>query len=333
MPDQDWPSPTPRDEMLGRVVARGRHLVLINRLLIGLAALAVAASAAIGITLGVTGTVDVLADEPATVSLDRVALRHCPGGDTVGHLRRGDRVLLTGVDESGAWLELRSPYDASERLWIRDDLAVPDETIDDLPERGCGFDEYALTLPDGEQVVGTTSTTVPDESTTTTTGPDGETTTTRPRPGQTTSTTQGPGPTTPTTTPTTSPTTQPPDNTDPVIGELGRTNADINEWTGEFCVYPTSTQLRVAVSDASPVTVTARWSYVGGGITRQGQKQMTLSGGLYRVTVGLAEFGGTLAPADVSKNINWSVRAVDSNGNDTIRYSNVNSAVTLHDCS
>lgn len=316
MAEQDWPSPTPRDEMLGRVVARGKHLMLINRVLIGLLAAAVAGSAVLGFTLGVTGTVSVLADEPAVVTLDGVALRHCPGGDTVGELHRGDRVLLTGVDESGDWLELRSPYDSSERAWIRSDLAVPDETIAELPVRDCGIDEYSMTLSDGEQV---------DESTTTTTEP-GE---------QTTTTTQGQGPSSTTSTTqqqTTTAPTQPQDNTGPVIGELSRTSADINDSSGQSCDYPSFTQLRAVVTAASPVTVTAHWSYVGDGVLREGQKQMILSAGMYRATVGLPEFGGTLAQGDVSKDINWSVRAVDSQGNETTLASGVNSAVILHDC-
>ena len=50
-----WPAPTPRDEVFARVVARGRRIRMINRVVTGLL---VSSAVAAGVWLGYNGVLD-----------------------------------------------------------------------------------------------------------------------------------------------------------------------------------------------------------------------------------------------------------------------------------
>lgn len=331
MSEETWPSPTPRDEVLARVVARGRRIQMINRLMIAAAVATAATVAGVGVWLGASGAVDLVGDDgaaPAVVAppgddgassaAGGVAYFACPNVRELGELRGGDRVYLTGRDDSGEWVELRSPVDAGVAVWVRAEVVDPDGDAD-LPEVDCEITEMALGAPT------TTPEELPAETTTTTTQAEDEPTTSTTRPTQ---------PTTPPTQPTTPTSTQittPPDTTPPVISSLARTNPVIRT-SGEFCApgIPQSTVVSATVSDASGVaTVHARWSFTFAGETRSGEALMTGAGGnTYATTLSFMEFSG----AQTLVNINWSVRAVDVHGNARTVTSGPNNAVELQGC-
>lgn len=248
MSESTWPAPTPRDEMLARVVTRGRRIQMVNRILIGLAVAGVVTAGAVGVALGTSGAIDLFDDgaAPATVEAGAVEYRSCPDGAVLGRLRGGDRVFLTGRDESGAWMEVRSPVDQVERVWVRADVVDPDATVD-LPVAGCDGEELTATGPGVVVTTSTTSTTVEGEEP----APE-ETTTTTAAPGPTPTQPPGPGPTTPTTQP-------PPPPPAPVIGTIGRSNTTIWErWadgSNYSCSQPSSSTISVQVSGATSATV------------------------------------------------------------------------------
>lgn len=125
---ETWTSPTPRDEMLAQVVARGRHLVVVRRVLTGAVVATVAVAGAVGVAIGAAG-----GDESSLpAQRDRVALHGCPGEAEVDELRTGDRIFLTGRSADGEWLELRDPYDPVVRRWVRTAAVDSDQSVDAL---------------------------------------------------------------------------------------------------------------------------------------------------------------------------------------------------------
>src|SRR5690606_29112821 len=156
----------------------------------------------------------------------------CPATAEAGEVHDGDRVLVTGVDESGNWLEIRDPQSLEARVWVQREYVDPDRDLD-VPVAPCAlevgrFDRLASA--EETTTTTTTTTTLPDEETTTTT-----TTTTTTVPSTTTTTAPA---TTTSTAPTTTTTTAAPA---PVIGTITR-NPDtiIEEWDGfpETCGGP-----------------------------------------------------------------------------------------------
>ncbi|MFP4512178.1 MAG: hypothetical protein ACLFRV_04425 [Acidimicrobiales bacterium] len=218
---ENWPTPTPRDELLARVVVRGRRIRMLNRLLIGVAAAAATAAGAVGLALGASGTVS-FGGGPvgADVGGDGATYFACPNTGAVGELHDGDRVYLTGQDDSGDWVQVRSPLVSTSRVWIRGEHVDPDEQVD-LPVATCSDEVGELELADDATTTTTTTEAVdqePDEpeettttvapSTTATTAPPTTTpATTAPTPTTTTTTTTVPTTTTTSTTTTTVPTT------------------------------------------------------------------------------------------------------------------------------
>lgn len=202
---------------------------MINRLVVGLAAAAATAAGVTGLVLGVSGAVSFGGDPVgAAVPEGGVTYFACPTTGAVGELHHGDRVYLTGQDESGDWVQVRSPQASTSRVWIRGEFVDPDEQVD-LPVATCSSDVGELVLADGTAAAVTTTTTTtepvdeepdePEDTTTTTAGPSSTTTaptaatTTTTAPATTTttapSTTTTTAPTTTTTTPTTTTTTVP----------------------------------------------------------------------------------------------------------------------------
>ncbi len=330
MAELSWPAPTPRDEVLARVVTRGRRIQMLNRFMIGGAVAVAATAAGVGLWLGVSGAVDLVGDDgaaPAVVtpqggddsgggSAGAVAYFACPNERELGELHGGDRVYLTGRDESGDWVELRSPLDASIPVWVRAEVVDPDGDAD-LPEVDCDLTELAL---------GATPTTTPEETpeqTTTTTEPDDEPstpTTTRP---STTPTTSQPPVTPPTTpTPTTTSTTQPP-AAPPVIGTISRSPGAISEryddGTGYSCGNPSVTSISVQIPGAASATLS--WNL------GPHPRAMTMDrqGSWFFGEIG--PFDETTVPKDGSMSMTVTVNASGPGGSD-VR----STSVTLNDC-
>lgn len=289
MAELSWPAPTPRDEVLARVVTRGRRIQMLNRLAI-VGGLAVGTAALVGgVLLGVSGAVDLVGDEgaaPAVVtptggddsgggSAGAVAYFACPNERELGELHGGDRVYLTGRDESGDWVELRSPLDASIPVWVRAEVVDPDGDAD-LPEVDCDLTELAL---------GATPTTTPEETpeqtTTTTTEVDDEPATpTTTRPSTTPTTSQPPVTPTTTTPQTTTPTTSPP--APPVIGSRSVSPAPMVEryatrpgWCETW--YPGSELAQLTVGISGQVSDASYTLWIAG--QQIGQGSLAHSGG------------------------------------------------------
>jgi hypothetical protein len=217
---EPWPAPTPRDEMLARVVTRGRRLQMINRVMIGLAIGGAAAAGVLGLGLGLSGVGPFGAGGGgAGTSVSGGALTYfaCPNTGALGTFSSGDRVYLTGQDDSGEWVQVRSPEAQTTRVWIRSEFVDPDDQVD-LPVSGCSTEVGEFVLDDT-----TTTTEVVEEeeppveeepapAPTTTVAP-GPTTTV---PVTSTTTTAPPGTTTTTTSTSTTTTTVPA----PTIGNL-----------------------------------------------------------------------------------------------------------------
>lgn len=231
---------------------------MVNRLVIGLVVAGVVTAGAVGVALGTSGAIDLFDDgaAPATVESGAVEYRSCPDGAVLGRLRGGDRVFLTGRDESGAWMEVRSPVDQVERVWVRADVVDPDATVD-LPVAGCDGEELTATGPGVVVTTSTTSTTVEGEEP----APE-ETTTTTAAPGPTPTQPPGPGPTTPT--------TQPPPPA-PVIGSRSVSPAPMVErympdpgWCAGYEGGAETSTLTVSISGATSATYSL--SIGGGGV-------------------------------------------------------------------
>jgi hypothetical protein len=319
-------------------MTRRRSLAVVAVVAVGTVALAV------GIAQGSSGSDG--DTQVATIDADVASadVRPCPGAAPVGQLDPGDTVALTGRSEDGAWLQLRSPLDEDEQVWIDATLVVV-TTPDDLPIARCGEVDLAIELIGGAELVltpkTTTTTTTPGATTTTAAGgtttsgptdPDGTTTTARPGPGGTPTTTPGGPGTTPTTTrprttttqrPTTTTTTAPPDLTPPTVGSFTRSRSRIFE-TGGPPSCPTSARVvfTAVVTDASGLAdVRLIWrvsdasgnqTFVNGNVAMQ-----HVGGGVYQGTVG--PFGQIL-PSGVDGVVRWRVQATDGApaGNQTL---------------
>ena len=116
-----WPSPSPRDEVLSRVVTRGLRIRLINRVVA--VALAVSAVGA-GVAVGCSGILPFGTAAPATGGSLPYYL--CPATGEAGEFHHGDRVLVTGVDASGNWLQVRDPAALERRVWVQREAVDPD---------------------------------------------------------------------------------------------------------------------------------------------------------------------------------------------------------------
>lgn len=229
---------------------------MINRVVTGLL---VSSAVAAGVWLGYNGVLPFGSTAGATITGGGLPYYLCPATAEAGEVHDGDRVLVTGVDESGNWLEIRDPERLEARVWVQREYVDPDRDID-VPVAPCSlevgrFDRLAS--PDETTTTTTTTTTLPDGETTTTT-----TTTTTTVPSTTTTT--APAPTT-STAPTTTTTAAPA----PVIGEITR-NPDtiIEEWDGfpETCGGPKTSAISVQVANATAATMSWEVGSVSGSV-------------------------------------------------------------------
>lgn len=322
-------------------MTRRRSLGVVAIAAVGTVALAV------GIAQGSSGSGG--DTQVATIDADIAAadVRPCPGAAPVGQLDPGATVALTGRSEDGAWLQMESPIEEHEQVWIDATLVVV-TTPDDLPIVRCGDVDLAIELIGGAELVltpKTTTTLPPTPGATTTTGATvpGETTTTGPDDeGEDPTTTEAPhttSPATPTTTrprttttqrPTTTTTTAPPDLTAPTIDTFGTANNRTLIWEagGPTCVPPQRVQPQARVRDASGVTrVRIIWQVVAnidGQVYFRGNDVMTLvSGDVYRADIGMLN---QPLPNGTNGYISWQVLATDGSpaGNEVIVSSGFN---------
>ena len=127
-------------------MTRRRSLAVVAIAAVGTVALA--AGIAQG-SSGSDGDTQVATIDAAVAAAD---VRLCPGAAPVGQLDPGDTVALTGRSEDGAWLQLRSPTDEDERVWIDATLVVVTTTPEELPIVRCGAVDLAIELIGGAEL-------------------------------------------------------------------------------------------------------------------------------------------------------------------------------------
>lgn len=261
-----------------------------------------AAGLLIGAILGLFGGLD-LVGEPAEVAAAVTASYYdCPDGDPLGEVTRGDRVFITARDESGAWVQVRSPMAASTRAWMRASHVLPDSSIDEFPVLPCH-------VPVVAEVVAAVTTTIPE--TTTTTAAEETTTTTAPEETTTTSSTTT--------------TTVAPDTTAPSISNAAAAPGQIWELDGgTFNITcappePRESTISATVTDSGGVaTVTASWSDPLGSHSQA----MSVSGNTYSFTFGL--YAPDTWPFDpLDHTVSITVTARDGSGNQSSTIVNV----------
>jgi hypothetical protein len=329
-------------------MTRRRSLAVVAVAAVGTIALAV------GIAQGSSGSGGEAQVATIDAAVEAADVRLCPGAAPVGQLDPGATIALTGRSEDGAWLQLRSPLDEDEQVWIDSTLVVV-TTPDELPIVRCGAVDLAIELIGGAELTltpKTTTTTTTAPGATTTTGAAGGSTTTTDAddPDATTTTARsgsgGPAPTTPTTTrprttttqrPTTTTTTAPPDLTPPNVSTFTRSRSRIFE-TGGPPSCPTSARavFTATVTDASGLSdvrliwrvsdATGNQTFVNGNTPMQ-----HIGGGVYQGTVG--PFGQIL-PSGVDGTVRWRVQATDGApaGNQSLVTAPDEVLVTLVNC-
>ena len=339
MVDERWSFETPRDEMLTRVVTRGRRIRMINRALIGAAVAGACVVGVAGFVIGFNGG----GDNDASVAPAGVGYHACPESGVIGELGSGDRVFLTGTDESGGWVQLRSPQSESARVWIPAEAVDPDEAVD-LPAATCAPGEFEMAM------AGVTETTEPDDDEEVEGDDEGEeveevdgeeveepgVTTTTAAPGPTTTTAPGATPTTaPATTapPTTqAPTTTQPPQPAPIIGQLSRSRNQIWDSWGGLGQCSVSTPQNATTSVISITTnhasgATMSWNSSPTGIS--GSKPMSPgAGGTYTATLGPFPQGTVANAGGGPVSLNVSVVATGPGGQSPTSSTNV----TLYEC-
>jgi hypothetical protein len=110
---------------------------------VGLAAVVVLVGAGLGV--GIQRAAGIGDDESIEVALEAVPVFECPAGAETGEVHRGDRILATGRDDNGGWVEIRDPRNLSERVWVAARHLVPDADLGDLAVRACAPEEQAGT--------------------------------------------------------------------------------------------------------------------------------------------------------------------------------------------
>jgi hypothetical protein len=217
------------------------------------ASVGILASAAVGVTVGLTGAVTrptvVDASGAAIVALAIAEASNCAGGPVVTSFPAGTRVLAVEVSADGEWIGVRNPAVATQTVWMRQNTVVRD-------------DEGTGELPvGGECPIITTVQNAPTDS--------------APPPATTTPTPTVPTPTTPTV-----------DSTKPALAGATASPAPIACYGAPFS---TTTTLLVSASDDIGVTaVDVSWSGA-----YSGQGSMTLTGStwtyLFDVSTGVTQ--------------------------------------------
>jgi len=257
----------------------------------------------IGGLLGLLGGLDLVGEPAQIASAATASFYDCPDGVPLGTVTRGDRVFITGQDESGGWVQVRSPMALSTRAWIRATQVLPDDSIDSFPVLSCHVPvEAAVALA------------VPETTTTTEAPPTTDTTTT-------TATTAAPPPTNTTVTVAL-----------PSVGGVSANPAPISEsYFGQSTCnsnpgLPSVTTISASVSAPAGVqSVTMSWQ-VGG---LSGSSPMSQSGGQYQASLGPFDAENPdVVPQSGSLPITVTVTVIDDLG----RSASSQTTVTLSDC-
>ena len=122
------------------------------------------AGLAVGGALGFTVLQPDDEESPAGVALElpQHSLYDCPGGTLISSAYAGDRVYVTGRDESGGWLEIRDPRNEYLVRWVQADSVDPDALVD-VPVHEC--DQTLGTVPFDETSATSVATTDPPSAT------------------------------------------------------------------------------------------------------------------------------------------------------------------------
>lgn len=120
----------------------------------------VVAGGAVGVMLQRSGTVDPLGEDTQVAAYAEASYFDCPAGSAQGVFVRGDRVYLVGRDDSGGWVQVRSPRNLNDRVWIPADQVSPDAVVD-LPVESCSTEVTVEVVTDSTSVTETTATTAP----------------------------------------------------------------------------------------------------------------------------------------------------------------------------
>ncbi len=262
----------------------------------------------LGALLGLFGGLDLVGEPARVASAATASYYDCPDGDPLGTVTRGDRVFITARDESGAWVQVRSPRAVSARAWMRSIHVLPDSAIDDFPVLSCAVPVTAVVaLPTTTVAETTTTTEAPEETTTTSTS----------------STT-----TTSTTTTTTTVAL-------PSVGGVSANPAPI--WETYFVNFgqltcnlnpgqPSQSTVSASVSAAAGVqSVTMSWQVDG----VSGSTAMSQSGGQWQATLGPFDAENpNVVPQNGSLPISVTVTVIDGLGRST----SGQTTVTLNDC-
>ena len=91
-----------------------------------------------------TGAVSLLGETGTVADAANASYFDCPDGTAIGAFGRGDRVLITGRDDSGDWAEVRSPEAANARVWMRSRQVLADRDTTGLPVVGCNVPVVAI---------------------------------------------------------------------------------------------------------------------------------------------------------------------------------------------
>ena len=249
--------------------------------------------------LGVFGGLDLVGEPAQIASAATASYYDCPDGDPLGSVTRGDRVFITARDESGAWVQVRSPGAVSTRAWIRAAHVLPDSSIDEFPVLSCHVPVQAQVA-----TAATTGTTEAPDTTATTEAPD------------TTATTAAPPPTN---------TTVAADTTAPSISNAAAVPDQIWELDGGTfnitCAPPEPRQSTISatVTDSGGVaSVTASWSDPLGSHSQA----MSASGNSYSFTFG--PYAPDTWPFDpLDHTVSITVTARDGSGNQSSTTANV----------
>lgn len=250
---------------------------------VGIAGLVLGGLAAVGVAAGAGVALAGGGDETVALPLTRVGFYACAGDpEPIGDFHRGDRVVATGRDDSGEWLEVRGP-DPSSRVWVPARFVVADAATGDLPAAAC-TPEPADAGTDGGDI----------ESA----APGDPQTQTLPAAPGSPGAPGGSGGTA--------------DTTGPAIGAISATPADIYEQFGSGssqCINQVMSTITVPISDPSGVTASFAWSFPGA------SGSGALSGsGVYQGSLGPFPHGAHAVPSH-GVDVTVTVTATDGVGN------------------
>lgn len=252
---------------------------------VSIAALVLGGLATVGVAAGAGVALGGGDDDAAALPLTRVGFYACAGDpEPIGDFHRGDRVVATGRDDSGDWLEVRGP-DLSSRVWVPARFVVADAATGELPAAECTSEADGAANEDA----GANAATPDDPQSPAAPGAPGSS-------GGSGGSGGGPR-----------------DTGGPAIGAISATPADIYEQFGggsSQCINQVTSTITVPISDPSGVTSASfAWSFPGA------NGSGALSGsGTYQGSLGPFPYGAYAVPSG-GVDVTVTVTATDGAGN------------------